>query len=103
MNVVNTIARVLKGGKRTDEDEEDRLVIRLKEADYTNDRLERRIIELADGNSIAEILRRLTEGLDQVWVTWIKKHYMSDEAIQRLEQRGFIRIENRPKSLRSCD
>jgi len=100
MNVVR-LARVLIGGQMTDEHEEERFVTRLKEVDYTNDRLERRIIEMADGNSVAEILLRLTEGLDQVWATWIKKHLR--EALQKLEQRGFIRIENRPKSLRLCD
>ncbi len=97
MNLANTLTRVLKGRKRTDEDEEDRFITRLKEVDDTNTGLERRIIELADGSSVAEILRRLTEGLDQVWATWIKKHYMSDEAMQRLEQRGFIRVENQPR------
>lgn len=101
MNVVSRLARALRGCEMLYKDAEERFVIRLKEADYTNDRLERRIIELADGCSVAEILRRLTEGLDQVWTTWIEKH--APGALQVLEQRGFIRIENRPKSLRSCD
>ncbi len=94
MNVVSTLARALKSGPTADEGE--RFVIRLKEADYTNDRLERRILDLANGSSVAGILRGLTEGLDQVWATWIKKHM--PEAMQKLEERGFIRIENRPKT-----
>ena len=100
MNVVNTLARVLKGGKRTDEDEEERFVFRLKEADGTNTGLERRIIELANGSSVAEITRRMATH-DPVWATWIQKWMR--EAFQSLEQRGFIQTENRPKSLRSCD
>ncbi len=98
MNVINTLARVLKGGKRTDEEEQ--FLFRLKEADDTNTGLERSIIELADGSSVAEIIRRMATG-DPVWATWIQKWMR--EALQSLEQRGFIRIENRPKSLRSCD
>lgn len=38
------------------EDEEERFITRLKEADYTNDRSGRSIIELADNSSVAEIL-----------------------------------------------
>ena len=93
MNVVNTLARVLKGGKRTDE--EDRFVIRLKEADDTNTGLERRIIECADGISVAEVTRRMATS-DPVWATWIQKWMR--EAFQSLEQRGFIRIEHRPRT-----
>jgi len=92
MNVVNTLARVLKGGKRTDEDEEERFLFRLKEADRTNTGLEQRIIELADGSSVAEISRRLRENGNGVWATWFEK--WMPEAIQKLEQRGFIRIEH---------
>lgn len=95
MNVVSTLARVLRGNQMIPEDKEERFVIRLKEADKTNDRLEQRIIELANGSSVAEILCRLTEGLDQVWATWMKKHV--PEAMQKLEQRGFIRVENRTR------
>ncbi len=98
MNVVNMLARVLKGGKRTDEEEQ--FLFRLKEVDDTNTRLERSIIECADGSSVAEITRRIATG-DLVWATWIQEWMR--EALQSLEQRGFIRVENRPKSLRSCD
>lgn len=94
MNVINTLARALKSGQRTDEDEEERFVFRLKEADGTNIGLERRIIELADGNSVAEITRRMATG-DPVWATWIQKWMR--EALQSLEQRGFVRIEKRPR------
>lgn len=94
MNVVNKSARVLKGGKRTDEDEKDQFVIRLKEADDTNTGLERRIIEYADGSSVAEITRRMAT-TDPVWAAWIQKWMR--EALQSLEQRGSIRIENRTR------
>ena len=101
MNIVNTLARVLKGGRRMDGDKEDQFLFRLKEADDTNTGLERRIIKLADGSSVTEISRSLRENGNGVWSTWFEK--WMPEAIQSLEQRGFIRIENRPKSLRSCD
>lgn len=101
MNVVNTLARALRGGQMVYADAEEQFIIRLKEADKTNDRLERRIITLADSRSMAEILGALTEGLDQVWATWIKKHV--PEAMHKLEQKGFIRVENRSKNLRSCN
>ena len=93
MNVVNAVVRVLRGSQMTDEDGDKQFLIRLKEADETNDRLERRIIEMSDGRSVAETLYTLTKGLDQVWATWIKKHM--PEALQKLEQRGFIRVEKR--------
>lgn len=54
MNGVSALATALRGSQMIHEDE--RFSIRLKEADYTNDRLERRITELADGKSIDEIL-----------------------------------------------
>lgn len=96
MNVVNTLARALKGGQMIEQDEEERFVIRLKEADYTNDRLERRSLDLADGSSVEVILHKLTEGLDQVWATWIKKHM--PKTMQKLKQRGFIRLEKGPRT-----
>jgi len=74
------------------EDEEDRFLFRLKEADDTNAGLERSIIECADGSSVAEITRRIAAGAP-AWATWIQK-WMS-EALQSLKQRGFIRIETR--------
>lgn len=95
MNVVSTLVRTLRGGQMRHEDKEERFIIRLREVDYTNDRLERRVIELADGRSVPAILCALTEGLDQVWVTWTKQHL--PEASQKLEQRGFIRVEKRPR------
>ena len=98
MNRISTSVRTLRGGQMMHED--DRFVIRLKEADDTNTALERSIIECADGSSVAEITRRMATS-DPVWATWIQKWMR--EALQSLEQRGFIRIENRPKSLRSCD
>ncbi len=93
MNVVSTLARALRGEQIMHEDAEERFVIRLREADYTNDRLERRIIKSADGSSVTEILGVLSEGLDQVWANWIEKHL--PEALQKLERGGFIRIEKR--------
>ncbi len=100
MNVINTLTRVLKSAKRAEEDEEERVVIRLKEADGTNTGLERSIIECADGSSVAEITRGIATS-DLVWATWVQKRMR--EAIPNLEQRGFIRVENRQKSLRLCD
>lgn len=95
MNVIARMARslTLRGEQRTDSDE--RLVTRLKQADYTNDRMERRILEFADGSSVAEILFRMTEGLDQVWTAWMKKHMA--QAMKTLEKRGFIRVDKCPK------
>ncbi len=100
MNVVNPLTRLLKGGRRTNEGEVDQFLIRLKEADDTNTVLERNIIECADGSSVAEISRRMSTA-DPVWANWIQKWVR--EALQSLEQRGFIRIEKRPKSPGLCD
>lgn len=94
MNVVKALARALRSSQVAREDEEELFLFRLKEANYTNDHLERRIIELADGRPLTEILGALTEGLSRVWVTWIKKRV--PEALQGLEQKGFIRVEKRP-------
>ncbi len=100
MNIVNPLVRLLKGSRGTNEGEEGQFLIRLKEADDTNTVLERNIIECADGSSVAEISRRISTG-DPVWTAWIQK--WTGEALQSLEQRGFIRIEKRPKSPRSCN
>ena len=100
MNAVNVLAKVLKRNQKTREDAEERFIIRLKEADDTNTGLERRIIEHADGSSVTEIAHRIATG-DAVWATWIQK--WMHEALHSLEQRGFIRVENRPKTLNSCD
>lgn len=98
MNVVSTLAKILRGGQVMHENAEERFITRLKEADDTNTSLERSIIEWADGSSVAEITCRMATG-DPVWATWIQKWMR--EALQSLEQRGFIQIENgqKPRAL----
>lgn len=91
LNVVETLARRLRG--RPMVCEENQLLYRLKDANETNSRLETRIIELSGGKSVTEILSTITEGLDQVWASWHRTRIQ--ETIQKLEAKGFIRVERR--------
>ena len=89
MNITKVLARLRKGGPTASDG--DRYLYRIKPAEANNDLIESRILGLATGKSVGEILSIITTGLTGIWVSY--EYGRVNDAIKRLEYNGFIRVE----------